>query len=337
MRKEALIASLFGILVGLIVAFGVWRFNSSLSPKKENSPAKIVEITPIISPSDFRIILSQPEENDVITSSPISIVGLTNKGTNILVSAETEDFLAKINEDGSFSQDVPPVGGLNQILLNAFTSEGKSASTSLNVVYSTELAKLFAQQDATPSANEQDAIRNKVKAKIESVRANPKAYIGSVTDKVENSLQIKDTKGEIELISVDPDAQFIKIGKTQTNIKFTDVAIGDFIIAMGIVNANPTTADTQNKGVLTAKRVLVTSSIDTPTRKIYYGQVISNSKKILTLKPVSDNEVSLPFPKTWKGPEISEINNGDQVIAVSAPDSTGKEVIRSIFVIKNSN
>jgi hypothetical protein len=85
---------------------------------------------------------------------------------------------------------------------------------------------------------------------------------------MEDSLQIKNTQGDIEFVSVDPQAQLVKTTKNQVAIKFNDIAIGDFIIAMGSVNAIPTSPENQNQGVLLAKRILVPNPLEDPEKFI---------------------------------------------------------------------
>jgi hypothetical protein len=334
MRKEAIIASFVGVFIGLVVAFGAWRLNSSVKPKNQSALDNNVQITPTLSPQDFKIILAKPEEKEVVTSSPITVSGITQKGSFVLISGETEDFMITSKEDGSFDQTIEPIGGTNQIIINALNTKGLQAQVEVTTVFSTEFAKLISSskdQPAATPANEGDAIRNKVKEKIEAVRANPKAFIGTVTDKTENSLQIKNTEGDIQFISVEGDVQIVKTTKNQVTIKFNDIAIGDFIVAMGIINATPTSSEKENKGVLLAKRILVTNPLKDPDRKVYFGQVTSNDKKILTINSISGNETILGFSKKWKGPEIKDIKIGNQVVVVSVPEN-GKEIIRTLYL-----
>src|SRR4030042_5334648 len=71
-----------------------------------------------------------------------------------------------------------------------------------------------------------DSIREKVREKFQTTKNNPKAYIGTVTDKTQDSIQMKNLGGEIEFVSIDPsEVVFIKIAKTTAAVKFTDLAI----------------------------------------------------------------------------------------------------------------
>ena len=176
-----------------------------------------------------------------------------------------------------------------------------------------------AKENAT---NEAETVREKVKEKIENAKKNPRAYIGTVTDKTNETLQVKNRSGEIQLVSVDEEnVSFVKAGKTTSNIKFNDVAIGDFVVAMGL----------ENEAVLEASRVLVTSTIEPPKRKIVSATVISVSKKELVLKDNEGNSLKLSFPKKWKGPDVKDISENSQVIVVILEEN-GKEVLRTIQI-----
>lgn len=172
-----------------------------------------------------------------------------------------------------------------------------------------------------------DSIREKVREKIEQVKSKPKALIGTVTDKTEDTIEIKERTGEIQLISVSPsEVSFVKIGTKSVNVKFSDVAIGDFIVAMGFYNGN---------SVLSARRVLLTKPPEEPTRDINSGIIQKIDKKIVTIKDKDNNEIYLEFGKRWKGPELKELNTGDLITAVGETDSD-KIKVRSVFVAKRT-
>src|SRR3989338_5629841 len=148
-------------------------------------------------------------------------------------------------------------------------------------------------QTSTQSGN---SIRDKVREKLEQVRSKPKALIGTVTDKTEDTIELKDKTGEIHLISVKLDeVSFVKIGKSSQSVKFSDVAIGDFIIAMGFQNGNK---------VLSARRILLTEPLQDPTRVIIFGKVSKINKKVVTITKKDGAETDVEFGLRWKGPKI---------------------------------
>lgn len=194
--------------------------------------------------------------------------------------------------------------------------------------YATETT--FAQE-STSSA---DSVREKVKEKIEEALNRPKAYLGTITDKTEDTLQIKNLKGEIQFVSAKSEnTSFASVRKTSKTIKYDDIAIGDFTISMGYISTENETKDNGNS-VLEAKRILVTEAIEPTTRKIIFGSVNNIDNKILTISS-EGGEMQFEFPKSWKGPEIDEISESNRVAVVSIPEN-GKMLIRTIEIIEGN-
>jgi len=191
-------------------------------------------------------------------------------------------------------------------------------------------------QDATSSS---DTIREKVQEKVTQVLNSPKAYIGTITDISSTTIQIRkyspdasQKNGEIEQISTDQDTVFVSVGKTTKTIKFVDVAIGDFIVAMGYKNGN---------NVLDAKRLLVTEAMQAVTRTSIYGKVTKLAKSSVELTTASgeniivepDSDAAISQTQDGKETKIrfSEIEMDNTVIAMG----TGGETFsaRKIVVI----
>ena len=311
MRKELIIAIIAGIIVGLTIAFGVWRANSALKKVKvvTKEPTSLDQKRSVSQNGSSKITLAAPEAEDVITQNPTKVSGITLKDALVVVSSEEEDYILKADASGSFEQEVELIGGINQLIVASFDeSEGKSEQE-LTVIFSREF-KVSEEGSGNPTATDEgDPIREKVREKLEEVKKNPKAYIGTITDKLETSLQIKNALGEIQLISVDSEnVDFVKTSKSQTTIKYNDLAIGDFIIAMGFA--------TNSNGVLAAQRILVSPQLEAPKREIVFGQATGIAKNVLSLKDKQGKEWKLTFPKKWKGPEIKEVKEGEKVVAI---------------------
>jgi hypothetical protein len=165
----------------------------------------------------------------------------------------------------------------------------------------------FTQILAQSATDEANGVRERVKEKVEAAKKNPKAYIGSVTDKTEDTLQIQNDTGEIQLVSIDPEsASFAKINKKTESADYDDVGIGDYIISMGFANGN---------GVLEGKRVIITSQPEPLSARVLYGVVDTVVNKEVTLS-TKEGTFTIDFPKRWKGPEISELDEGMPLIAI---------------------
>lgn len=178
-------------------------------------------------------------------------------------------------------------------------------------------------------------IRDKVQQKLAASSKIPSSYIGSVTDISESTLQIdkfdiaKQTgdSGEIEQVETSEATKFVNIGKTTKTISFSDIAIGDFIVAMGYKNEN---------GVLESKRILVIEPLKPSTRKSYFGEVVSATKNKITLK-VDDSEKTFNITKNTdlidyasnEEIKLTDFEESDNIIVVSTDD----ENARSVFLL----
>lgn len=336
MRKELLIATFLGITIGVLIAFGAWRANRAintrtkvktldLQKKPENTSPK---------PSEFKIVLSDPEENDVITSTPFKFSGITKATSTIVISSEEKDYILESDSEGVFNQEVELTAGVNQVLVAAFDNLGNKNEILRTVVFSSDFAKEFTNVQEGKATSEAETIREVVRQKLELSRKNPKAYIGTVTDKSQESLQIKNAQGEIKLASIDPETSFVKISQKKTNIAFQDIGIGDFVVVMGFF-ANNTSSPNKNttNEVLNAKKVLVNEPTNPTKRAIILGEIISIQKPKMTIKEAGAKQWQLIFPKRWVGPEIKELSQGDKLIAIGEAQDDSLN-IRTIHLVK---
>lgn len=171
----------------------------------------------------------------------------------------------------------------------------------------------FSVVGAQNATEEADNVRDRVKEKVEVARKNPKAYIGSVTDKTEDTLQIQNDLGEIQLISIDPEsATFSKIDKKTISADYDDVGIGDYIVAMGFTNGN---------GVLEAKRVIITSAPEPFDLTVLQGKITSINKNVVTINTKGD-DYTINFPKRWNGPEISQLEENMSLILIGSIENS---------------
>ncbi|HTK03419.1 MAG TPA: hypothetical protein VL401_01465 [Alphaproteobacteria bacterium] len=260
MRKELIWVAIIGISFGLVIAFGFWRINANLKPKG-TSTQKTPQ--PKTVNSEFKIALNKPDNNDVITASPMPISGITKPLSWIVISGEENDYIIQADEKGEFKQDVDLVSGINQIKITAFDAAGSQSVEKVLVVYS--------------SAFETD----------EKIVSKPKAYIGTVTDITDSTIQIK-IGGEIKQISTSDKVTVIKTGTTNKTVKLTDIAIGDFIVAMGYINSS---------SVLNSQRILITDPITEPKIEAKMGTISDIDKKATLskalktkLKTIKDDE-----------------------------------------------
>lgn len=315
MRKELIVASIIGIAFGLVIAFGVYRINSSLKPNDKKSQTSTTP-NPKAIISEFKITLDKPQNNDVLTADTVPVSGITKPLIWITISGEDADYVVQSDDKGEFKQEVDLVAGINQIKLTAFDTNGSQSLEKVLVVYSSS----FEERDsasATPSASinntTESGIRAKVEEKVKELINRPKAYLGTVTDIADSTVQIKTNESQIQQISAkDENISVIKVGTTNKAVKLTDVAIGDFIVAMGYINSN---------SVLTAQRILITRPVTEP-------------KVIATLGKLGDINKKIATSKLAKA-KLKTVKEDDQIIFVTT-EADSIQTIRSVFVIQKS-
>lgn len=188
----------------------------------------------------------------------------------------------------------------------------------------------YAQNTSTQDA----ALQQKVQDKLNAVLANPKAFIGSVTDRSDTTLQIKSIDSQIEQITVDGNTTFVKVTKgVSSGIKYTDVAIGDFVIAMGTKTSD---------SILNAKRIVVTASPDDNKKESHLVRVTDTSKTNITVGDLASGKSFIvePADNTTKintndsknsKIRLTDINDGDTLIIIGQFQGSNFEATR-IFV-----
>lgn len=337
MRKEVVWAIVAGIIFGVTIGFGVWRINSSLK-SKDNTTLASPTPQPAL-PSELKITLDKPENEDVVVDSSVTVSGITKNLAWVAISGENGDFITQADDKGVFSQDVDLNPGVNQIKIAAFDKDGAQSATQVIVVYSS----LFKKNTLTPTtspvpseASGDAAIRQRVEEKVAEAINHPKAFLGTVTDITDSTIQIKSLEGDIRQISATPDSVTVIDNRDDANkeIKLTDIAIGDFLVAMGYKGSN---------NVLIAQRILITDAVKTPQINAASGKITDKSAGTLTVTMVRGETTTLTpnyltdIETLKDGKEVaislSKISEGDTVIFIM--DNGGKtQKLRSIFLIK---
>ena len=333
MRKEVLIAVVAGSLLGLTIAFGIWRANNSLSPKSTSQ-------APSPTPSQNQInglTIASPNDFEVISESQTTISGITSFNSLVVVSAEEEDYFITPSNDSAFEAEVELIGGYNQIVIAAFDSKGEQVEKRLNLALSTEFAKIVSLATPTPQEEQEatDSVREKVQEKVTAARTSAIFNIGSITDKQEATLEVKTQSGEIEQVSAsDENTTFIKMDKTKKEVKFADVAIGDFVLAMGFKNGN---------GIMSARRILIIPATEPTTRRVVLGKINDAQKAQVVIEAIASgekltisNSKNLTVLTESKG-KVEEIDFSElevnQRLAVVGETDSGKFVARTIRVL----
>lgn len=325
MHKEILIAIILGSAIGLIAAFGIWRANETLTSKPDDTTETQVNKIPngVALTQNFEVTLAKIEDRDVATTSPYTIEGITLPKTFVAFSGDSKDYVVLSNDKGAFTEQVELSGGLNAVKIAAFYGNDSKEKEVL-VAYSSELA---------PKVDENANIEETVEDRLRKTASLPKLYTGTVTDITGQTIQIRNDKGTIEQISVSDTTSYVKTGKTQADIKFSDLAIGDFVAALGAISS---------KDLMQATRIIVTQPVN-DQRKITKGVVAQKTTKLLTIKTIAGDEMALDLvgqvnlllvdaTGTVKKARSSDLSAGKTVIVMSIT-SDKTTAARSVFIL----
>jgi hypothetical protein len=270
MRKEVIIAIVFGGLLGVVIAFGATRVNKSFknaggSSQQTNASQKKASEPNQVSATGLTIV--SPSDAAVQTNSIITVSGLTIPKSTVVVVGAGNTTLTTASGNGEWELDVELTPGLNNLTIYSF-NDSQDAKTHLLTIHTTKLGE--------NSDNETEA--QTVENRLEEARKPILAYLGTVTDITDKGVQLKSDSGEISQVNLAENTTYANIVKETKEVTFTDLAIGDFVAALGYVDEN---------NLLTAVRILITlppKSEETETTKVLKGKVdtLSASEFLVT-------------------------------------------------------
>ena len=138
MKKELFLAILIGLLVGLVIVFGVYRTKILFTPKNkgttlESSPSPEASAD-IIS----NLVIHSPLNESVQEEENITIAGSTNHNEFIVILVNEEEFITTADESGNFSISTQLETGSNIIQINSINEDGKLTTEELTVIYTTK-------------------------------------------------------------------------------------------------------------------------------------------------------------------------------------------------------
>jgi hypothetical protein len=149
-NKENFIAIIIGLVLGIIIALGVWTAKNggfryeipkftlpNLPEIKKNEPTAPVVPTPTgsLKKEEFQISLSSPEDDITVNVKEITVSGNAWPNTTIITSLENNDIITSSNPDGSFSMKATLVTGPNTITVTAFDQEGNSSQVTRTIIF----------------------------------------------------------------------------------------------------------------------------------------------------------------------------------------------------------
>lgn len=191
------------------------------------------------------------------------------------------------------------------------------------------------EEEATAPAERVQEIRQKAQERIMALRgaAKKRAYWGKLAEITNSTLVLENSRGE-RRVKTDEDTKFF-LGKAA--IKFEDLEIDNFIIAMGYLDES---------GTLLAKRIISLKTPPKPAikRHAVYGKVtdISADEKILAVthpkkevtyevQVTSKTIITKKVEGKMKKVVFADIEMGDRVVAIGTKEEENETITARII------
>ena len=136
MKKELSLAVLIGLILGLIITYGVYRARRAeqeMAVQTTESIAGQAEGEPLA--SNQVITLSSPEDESVQNSPEISVAGTTKPNIFVIIFIGEDEFITTADNTGNFAIESKLTAGGNVISVQALDEEGQVNKIERVVIY----------------------------------------------------------------------------------------------------------------------------------------------------------------------------------------------------------
>ena len=335
-----LLTLVIGIVIGLLIAGGIFLVKSALESKDKESAKTTVETQGII------LSVDQPTDGAITSDKNLAVSGSTGKDTTVVVTGGTKDEIVQ-TQGGKFTVKIELAEGESEIGVYAFdTDSGESAQTIIDALYLKDelaLAPVLIAEASSTAETGQEKIE-KLKEKISTTSSNlkkssavfKKTHVwGTVKTITDTSITIETNQGSLKTVFTDDFTKFFSIDTAgRSTIKLADLKVGDRVSVVGVSkdDSSGTAKFIVRKNNPSAKRHAILGKVKT----------VSTSSLTLTHLVQTDREfiVNVGNDTTVKikgaddaAAAFKDIKAGDVVVAVGVPDKNGAIAATKIFVI----
>lgn len=136
MKKEAIIAVLIGLFLGLFITYGVYKARTSVS--KESSTTNLAISSLGEQTSGGELVVNNPLNESVQNEDTVSVSGTTAAQSFVVIFVGTEETITTSDASGNFSVEVELEDGSNIITVTVINEDGQSFSVERIVIVSDE-------------------------------------------------------------------------------------------------------------------------------------------------------------------------------------------------------
>ncbi len=153
MKKEMIISVLVGLFFGLIIVYGVYTAQCSLS--KPNQETEELEVSPSLETEeniDSNLSLHSPEDETIVNEPLITIAGTTIANSYVVVFINDEELITNADKSGHFSVEGELEIGSNIVEVHAIDEDGQTMVKERTVIYTTKPLVETTDETASDSA-----------------------------------------------------------------------------------------------------------------------------------------------------------------------------------------
>lgn len=157
MKKEVLIAVIAGLILGLIITFGIYTANRSLeqaNQKKKAESQSTTVPTPPTTPTNKTLEITSHQNFDLIDQSGQTISGIAWSEAVVALMTESDNQLVQANQDGIFTFQTKLIKGFNEITVIASDETNTNQTQNLILTYSTHEIELDDQNEESDETDE---------------------------------------------------------------------------------------------------------------------------------------------------------------------------------------
>lgn len=137
MRKEIIFAVLLGLILGLVITYGVYRARTSLQDGTNPAASPEATVSPDIA-AQSNLVLSSPQDESVQETEEVTIAGTTDPDAFVVIVLNDNETITQADDSGNFSVEETLEEGANVILVFSVNEDGQTVTQERTVIYTTD-------------------------------------------------------------------------------------------------------------------------------------------------------------------------------------------------------
>lgn len=137
MRKEIIIAIIFGLLLAFVITVVINRASQVFRPQNDNQDARelLTELDEDTTPaSELAFVIHSPEEGLVQIEDSIIVTGSTDPRLPVILMVNDQEYVSSSDDGGNFSFSAQLKQGGNVLIVYVLRDDGTSLSEQRTVI-----------------------------------------------------------------------------------------------------------------------------------------------------------------------------------------------------------